>query len=267
MKELARGADVDIRASDGVRLAARRMGSGEPVYAIHGGPESDSKAFGDALDPIGEYRELYLLDQRGCGASEDAPPVTYTLERLVQDIDEFRESRQHDMIDLLAHSFGGVVAFEYARRFPERVRLVVFVAAAFRGWRGLLYLRAWPVWARVFWLNIRGGDWIEFHLKHEIGDQQKASQVRRAIESTRADRARAGSLMRAGSQTRDARSLASSIRLFGVYGLQDRRFLADAANLAQAGAKVLRVDRCGHFPYIEQPEIFHDSVRHFLNAR
>src|SRR5436309_6090067 len=99
-----------VTASDGVKLAVHVTGSGPPVYVIHGGPANDHTGFGDHLAPVSTYAELCLLDQRGCGDSEDAPADSYTLGRLVDDIEDVRLAFGHDKIHLLGHSFGGAVA-------------------------------------------------------------------------------------------------------------------------------------------------------------
>jgi pimeloyl-ACP methyl ester carboxylesterase len=62
-----------VTASDGIKLAAHISGDGPPLYVLHSGPVNDHRTFGDYLDPIAEYRTLHLLDQRGCGDSDDAP--------------------------------------------------------------------------------------------------------------------------------------------------------------------------------------------------
>src|SRR5262245_28561170 len=99
-----------VTASDGVKLAAHIAGSGPPVYAIHGGPANDHTGFGDHLAAVSSYAELCLLDQRGCGDSEDAPAQTYTLDRLVEDIEDVRVGLGHHKIHVFGHSLGGAVA-------------------------------------------------------------------------------------------------------------------------------------------------------------
>src|SRR3970040_1539757 len=109
-----------VEASDGVGLAVHRSGSGAPLYALHGGPAADHRCFGDYLTRVSGCRELLLLDQRGCGQSEDAPAESYTIERLSEDIENSRSFLGHETIDLLGYSFGGVIAVDYARCWPER---------------------------------------------------------------------------------------------------------------------------------------------------
>lgn len=250
--------------SDGVRIGARRVGHGPPLFALHGGPSSDSSEFGTALDPVGQARELFLIDQRGCGTSDYASPDTYTLSRLVADLDEWREAIRAEQVDLLAHSFGGTVAFEYARSFPQRVKSIVFVAGAITGWRTLLYVPAWLTWARLFWKNARGGDFVDFHLKYEVGNRACVETVRATLTTARADPLRAGPLTRDAAATRDIRTLDPSIRILGIYGRNDKRFLSEAAHLRRSGKPVVVVDNCGHFPYLEQPQIFQNAVLTFL---
>src|SRR3989442_3423638 len=101
---------ITVAASDEVNVAAHFKGSGPSLLVLHGGPMNDHRTFGDYLDPIGKYRTLYLLDQRGCGASDDAPEDAYTLARLARDVEDTRAALNHDRIDLLGHSYGGLTS-------------------------------------------------------------------------------------------------------------------------------------------------------------
>jgi pimeloyl-ACP methyl ester carboxylesterase len=252
-----------VQASDGVKLAAHRLGSGPPLYALHGGPASDHRSFGDYLSPITDCRELLLLDQRGCGESEDAPVESYTIERLSQDIEDIRGSLQHEQIDLLAHSFGGVIAVDYARRWPERVRAPVFVDAAVSGWYGpLVEPRGWPLWFRAMTFR---GDFTEFHLKHEVANDARREEVRALLaEPTRHDPARFQPLAKEGQRRVRLEELAKQVPVFGMYGKQSRRFLGDARYLRRVGGNIVFIDNAGHFPFVEQPQSFHNALRSFL---
>jgi proline iminopeptidase len=79
---------------------------------------------GDALQP---FLRMIYLDQRGSGASENA--VNYHLERMTQDIEEVRKSLGTGRVCLIAHSFGGIIATEYAHRYPQNVSSLIMLNA------------------------------------------------------------------------------------------------------------------------------------------
>ena len=258
-----------ISASDGVGLAVHRLGAGPPLYAVHGGPATDHRCFGDYLARISQYRELFLLDQRGCGQSEDAPPESYTVERLSGDIEDIRNALGHDTIELLAYSFGGVIGVDYARRWPERVRALVFVEASVSGWYGpLIAPRGWPLWFRAMVFPGNRDDSTEFHLKHEVANQAKKEDVRNLLATKgRFDKNRIGPLSSAGMRRTRLETLVKRVATFGIYGKQDRRFLGDATYLKRIGATVVFIEDAGHFPFVEQPEAFHRALRQFLGSQ
>jgi pimeloyl-ACP methyl ester carboxylesterase len=254
---------LSVQASDGVHLAAYRDGRGLPLYALHGGPATDHRAFGHYLDPATEYAELVLLDQRGCGGSDDAPPESYTLERLAADIEDVRESLGHERVVLLAHSFGGAVAVRYAIRWPERLLALIFVDASASGWKGpLLYVPGWLAWYRAMRTKT---DFNEFHLAHEVGNPEKREEVRALLKmESRHDPLRVQPLTAASYRSLPLRKIAAKVRFYGIYGQADRRFLGDARQLRRAGANVLYIKDAGHFPFVEQPAVFHATVRQIV---
>jgi len=258
-----------VNASDGVRLAAHVSGDGPPLYAIHGGPANDHTTFGDFLSPIAAYRQLYLLDQRGCGDSDDAPPDSYSLRSLAQDIEDVRLALGHGKIGLLGHSFGGAVVLSYASLWPENVSAVIFADTLVRGWRDILsHPGGWTLWAR-YALESRKNppDWTSLQLNYEVANPAKRDEVARLLHGPiRYDPARVTPLLRSASQrSLDGRPLVhAGIPVLGIYGKQDKRFLGGANYLRSIGARVRLIRDSGHQPFIEQPEKFHRVLREFL---
>lgn len=83
------------------------------------------------LDPLGSDVELIYYDQRGSGRSPE-PSNWDEVSRAtwVEDADALREQRGYEQVLLFGHSYGGVVAQEYALRYPERVRGLVLCCTA-----------------------------------------------------------------------------------------------------------------------------------------
>ena len=101
-----------------------------PVVFLHGGPGQGSYYFaaltGPALEPA--LRMVYF-DQRGSGRSERPWTGAYDLPTLVNDVEALRRALGVPRVALLAHSFAGALALEYAARYPQHVaRMVLFDA-------------------------------------------------------------------------------------------------------------------------------------------
>jgi proline iminopeptidase len=92
---------------------------GFPLVALHGGPGLDHHEFGDYLDPLTEDGiRLVLVDQRAQGRSETAPEVTWTLERMAQDVIMLALSLKLRRYAVLGHSYGAFVALQNAVDYP-----------------------------------------------------------------------------------------------------------------------------------------------------
>lgn len=106
-------------AIDGVRIAYRVMGDGEPVVLIHGAGLAD---FFVPLENSGlrRYAQIISYHRIGYGHSGSATSA-------VEIRDQGRHCRDllrhlgHDSAHVVGHSSGGVIALELARRWPQTV--------------------------------------------------------------------------------------------------------------------------------------------------
>jgi pimeloyl-ACP methyl ester carboxylesterase len=121
-----------FRSWDGTELAYRVAGSGPPLVCIPGGPGQAVEYLGD-LGGLSRHRTLILLDNRGTGASP-APqdPLTYRVDRLVQDVEALRGHLGLDRLDLFGHSASGGICLLYAAGHPHRIDHLVLVAPSLR---------------------------------------------------------------------------------------------------------------------------------------
>ena len=60
------------------------------------------------------------FDLRGHGESP-VPPVPYSLDELVEDMETLRKRLGHKKIHVVGHSLGGMIGPAYARSYPDRV--------------------------------------------------------------------------------------------------------------------------------------------------
>src|SRR5437667_8509546 len=99
------------------RLFIVEHGQGYPLLILHGGPGLDHTMFGDYLNQLTDQFRLILVDQRSQGRSDMSPPKTWTLAQLARDVGALAEALGLERYAVLGHSFGALVALQYAVDF------------------------------------------------------------------------------------------------------------------------------------------------------
>jgi proline iminopeptidase len=112
-------------------LYARTIGQGPPIVVLHGGPDFDHAYLLPELDRLADAYRLVYYDQRGRGSSaENVEPAGVTLASELEDLDTVRGHFGLDAPMLLGHSWGTVLAMEYAIRHPARVSALILMNPA-----------------------------------------------------------------------------------------------------------------------------------------
>ena len=106
---------VSIR---GVSLFVKVVGHGYPLLLMHGGPGMDHSTM-LPFRPCADHFTLVFYDHRCNGRSEGAAVSSMTWENLTADAEALRQTLGFDKWAVLGHSFGGMVALEYALRYPQ----------------------------------------------------------------------------------------------------------------------------------------------------
>ena len=117
-----------VRTAQGFTLNCRAGGQGGPLLLVlHGGPGGDGAGYLQALHRLGgPDRTVVTFDQLGTGGSQVPPPsYAWTVEQAVSDVDAVRAHFGADSVDLLGHSWGGMLALQYTLDHPARVRRLV----------------------------------------------------------------------------------------------------------------------------------------------
>ena len=103
-------------------LYSRDIGDGLPVIVLHGGPDFDHSYLRPDLDRLSGSLRLIYYDQRGRGRSAAGVRAEdVTLESEIADLETIRQHDQLGATAVLGHSWGAVLALEYAIRHPDRV--------------------------------------------------------------------------------------------------------------------------------------------------
>jgi len=87
-----------------------------PLVVIHGGPSLPSDYLYPLIHHYPTSRSIIFYDQLGCGrSSQPDQRCMYSIQNAVNDFREIIHSLQLKSFHLLGHSFGGVIAYEYAK--------------------------------------------------------------------------------------------------------------------------------------------------------
>ncbi len=273
----------------GARLAYWLRGNreGDPLVVLHGGPGLGSAYLREPLEELlGSSRLLVFYDQRGSGYSEGADdPDELTFERFVLDLDAIRAATGIEQIDILGHSFGGLLAMAYAFERPNRVNRLVLVdpdPASRELWdiaRERLDARISPEDAAKL-AEISGRpdwghnpelmeEWFSIRLRSYMADPADASKIDLhfdemtlrnflttpvAIRSDLGDWEFHDDLSGIKAQTL---IIAGGDSIFPLEA-------TEALNVALPNSQLEVLEGVGHFPFIEEPELFASIVLSFL---
>jgi len=103
-------------------------GEGPPLYMVHG-IGSRRETWDGLLPELEDHFTCVRYDLRGHGASP-IPPVPYTLDDLVDDLEALRQRLGHDRIHVIGHSLGGQIGPAYALAHPGHTASVVLLSTA-----------------------------------------------------------------------------------------------------------------------------------------
>jgi proline iminopeptidase len=119
-----------IESSDGIELFYGVYGSGEDtLYVIHGGPGLDHQYLLPDLEALEDSHTLIAYDQRGAGRSTVvADPSLLTLDAHLADLDAVRKYFGTDRAAFLGHSWGALLIARYALDYPERAAKLVLAS-------------------------------------------------------------------------------------------------------------------------------------------
>jgi 3-oxoadipate enol-lactonase len=111
----------------GTRLHFEVSGGGPETIALVPGLGLPGAAWGDVADRLaGRYR-LVVVDPRGSGAS-DKPDIPYTADLVAADLRSVLEAAEAESAHIIGLSMGGMIAQDFALRFPAMVQSLVLLS-------------------------------------------------------------------------------------------------------------------------------------------
>jgi proline iminopeptidase len=108
-------------------VAAWRVGSGEKLLVVHGGPGIPCGYVYHAHTRYAEQGlEVVSWDQLGCGDSDRPEDASlWTIPRFVEEVEQVRRHLGWEKFLLLGNSWGGILTIEYCLRYQQHVKALV----------------------------------------------------------------------------------------------------------------------------------------------
>lgn len=267
----------------GASLYVRTIGRGPSVLVLHGGPDFDTSYLLPEMDALSDGYRLIYYDQRGRGKSaEKVHAEDITLATELADLDAVRQHSGLESVVVLGHSWGAVLALEYALRHPNRVSRLILLnpAPASASDRQMLvtsYLeQLGPDMERQN--QIRNGKAYKegdpdavaaryrIHFEHAFARTADYEKVMLRMDSAFHRQGKAGILKARTAEDKlyrdtweragyDLMPRLRGLRIPTMVIVSDRDFIPSAIgeHIAQAipGAKLVTLEDCGHFSYLE----------------
>ena len=246
-------------------------GRGQPVILLHGWLESWDHWLG-TMESLARSHRTYALDFWGFGES-GKHGVGFTVQDYIEMVEQFMERLGIWRAAVLGHSMGGTVSLGLALEDPERVQKVAVVGSPIVGDGLALFLRlaarrflasivysipgALPLGVKLF-SPLLARDWKTWYEMFE------RDLSRTTLESFH--------LSIASLRETDLRPQLKEIEIpmLGIYGQRDRIVNPDQGDVlvrVTSCAEVRRFEHSGHFPMLDEPERFYQTLSEFLNGQ
>ncbi len=277
----------EVKVSGG-KLFYTSYGIGLPVVVVHGGLGLDHTYLLSQLLPLARHNTLTFYDQRGSGQSLgfDLTASTINMERFVKDLEAVRKQLKYPKMILVGHSWGGLLAMNYAVTYPKHVEKLVLINSVpatsdgFKSFVSEFARRTTSIDSKLKEIQdskeykqfdvIAVNKYFETLFQVYFYKPEQINQLTLVITS-----AAAKSSMQVGKifdqtylQNYDLKSKLSKLKMpvLIVHGAQDIIPVATAYELQtfMPKSKLVVLNECDHFSYIEQPQEFFAAVNGFI---
>lgn len=270
------------------KLHYKTFGIGKPILIINGGPGMNCEGFNAVAEELSKFGyQTIIYDQRGTGKStlENANSKTVTMDLMVEDMENLRKHLNIEKWTILGHSFGGLMATYYATKHPETIDKLIFSSSGGVNLKFREYVSA-RINANL--TKVEHDSLSFYRLRISNGDNSQKTIEKRAYFLAQAyvyHREKSSSIAHRMTQTNyEINSLVfqslDKIRFDCYYSFQyfnqpvlvlqgknDIITIETAKEIAVAfpNSKLVLMDNCAHYGWLDAPELYFNSIKSFLN--
>jgi proline iminopeptidase len=276
-----------IPSFDG-QIHAKSYGKGEPILIINGGPGMNSNGFDSLAKILGVSNQVIIFDQRGTGKSKVSivDSASITIDRMVEDIETIRKYFKIKKWIVFGHSFGGMLASYYASKFPKKAKGLILSSS------GGIDMKIFSNLNILGKLNLSEKDSFNFYqTKIANGDTTYLSRFKKAkflasaylyyksennintiaYRMLEADYTIGGLVVANMYKIRfDCKDKLSGYDkpVLILQGKEDfiNEGIARSADSAFKKSDLFIIEKCGHYGWLDQPEIYFDKIHFYLSA-
>ncbi len=273
-------------STDGTPLHYKLYGKGKPLVIINGGPGMNCNGFEALAKELSKNNLCILYDQRGTGLSKlqvlDSTTVTMAL--MESDLEVLRKHLKLKKWSILGHSFGGILGSYYIAKHPNLVEKVIYSAS------GGIDLGLLDYVGGAINSNLTAAEQDSLRIWNAViaaGDTSHAARLGRGRALAPAYLANKQFVpilavrLTQGNGTinqlvwddlrrikydcaRQLKSFKQPVLL--IQGKQDiiRAETAERARRILSNSKLVLMDHCGHYGWLDNPEVYFSAISHFL---
>lgn len=252
-------------------------GRGRPVLFLHGWLGSWA-LWRPTIEALGQEYKTYSLDFWGFGESRGAGEnsvnlQTFKVESFVEMVNQFMDKLGIPKAAVVGHSMGGTVSLNTGIKYPDKVVKACCIGSPINGnsLNLLLKLSGVPAFAFVVW---RFPPLLRMFLRIYARFMAKDGKKMAAMISQDVSQVTMESFFQSIGTLRETNltDQLSKITMptMGIYGKRDIIVNPNQRHLLAKGvphAKVVYIEDAGHFPMLDTPELFLDSIRNFLKVK
>ncbi len=264
------------------------FGSGTPILILHGGPGMDHTYFLPQLLSLSRRYKLIFLDERASGkSSADVDSSSMNMHMMVEDVEAVRVALHLGKVNLMGHSWGGLLAMRYVLAHPDNVKSLILVdptpaTSAMRDSSFRSMQRHMTVADSVDIARITASEEFQkgspatyakfFRLlfRPMFADTTKLDSLTLEFPSDYAARSKAIQFLYSDPTLRsyDLSAGLRELRCRALIIAGDHDQVPPGAfeqiHHDLSGSQLVIIRDCGHFPFIEAPEEFDAAVERFL---
>jgi len=271
---------------NGAKLYYKVYGKGQPILIINGGPGMNSNGFEKIAIDLSRYNRTILYDQRGTGQStlDQINENSISMDLMVEDLEALRRHLNLESWTVLGHSFGGMLAYYYATKYPESISAMIQSSSGGMDLTLLSLLNIRESLSQVEWDSLQ-----YYQQKLNAGDTTYQVRLKRgefmapaylynmeyipelAVRMTQGN-SQINGLLWENMRTMqfDTKDELHDFKkpVLIIHGKNDLldTSVAESAHDILPNSRLEVLDNCAHYGWLDRPDVFYTIIHEFLSS-